>query len=198
MIQLFGITSPYVFRVRAALTFKGLPFEHVGVNLRARSEAFKQLTPVGKIPVLQDEDGTVVWDSLNIVRYLDAKYPDTYQMFDGDAVAQAHIGNVVALADKVAAASTPLYMGKIGFPEAPDEEKEKARATIAEAIRRLAGILDGKAFFTNQFSHADSAVLSALGSLMYFGEGMGDLSIWFTQKMQDPKIGLMFSPEGEK
>ena len=198
MIQLFGIRSPYVFRVRAALIFKGLPFEHVSVNLRDRSDVFKALTPVGKIPVLQDEDGTVVWDSLNIVRYLDIKYPDTYQMWHGDAATQARIGNVVALADKIGTASTPLYLEKIGFPAAPEAEKEKARTIIADGIQRLFTMLDGREYFTERFSHADSSVIATLGSLQYFGEDIGVMRPWFSDRFRDEKIVKMFPDNEEK
>lgn len=197
MIQIFGIFSPYVFRVRAALVFKGLAFEHVSVNLRNRSDEFKALTPVGKIPVLKDEDGTVLWDSLNIVRYLDMKYP-SYKMIDGDAKNQARIGNVTALADKLNTDLTPLYLEKIGLPAPTEEVKAKARILVAEDIEKLHTLLNGQPFFTDKFSHADSAVLSAIGSVQYFGEAIGALAPWFGEKMADEKIRQMFPAEDEK
>jgi len=81
MITIYGMQSPHVARVRAALLQKGLEFQHVSVNI-GKSEEFNKITPVGKIPVMEDSDGTVIWDSLNIIDYLDKKYPSTYQMFD--------------------------------------------------------------------------------------------------------------------
>jgi len=76
MITVYGIHSPHVYRLRATLIFKGLKFQHVSVNLSKRSQEFIDLSPVGKIPVLKDEDGTVVMSSmdLNVFGYADTEY----------------------------------------------------------------------------------------------------------------------------
>ena len=48
------------------------------------SDKFKELTLIEKIPVLEDSDGTIIYDSFNILLYLDEKYPQTYQMLPED------------------------------------------------------------------------------------------------------------------
>jgi len=40
------------------------------VDLATRSPEFYQLSPLGKIPVFVDEDGTTLWDSCLIAEYL--------------------------------------------------------------------------------------------------------------------------------
>lgn len=65
--------SPYCWTVKLALHHKGLPYE-----TRAVPFADKSLYPdpdYGRVPVLVDDDGEVMRDSLAILKRLDEKYP---------------------------------------------------------------------------------------------------------------------------
>ena len=115
MITLYGIHSPNVWRVRANLLLKGLPFEHVSVDLQNRSEEFISKSPIGKIPFLEDEDGTVVCDSLFIAEYLDRKYPDTYQVFPGDLQERIKTYTAVALLERIQQCATTVMMLDGGY-----------------------------------------------------------------------------------
>ncbi|XP_057980914.1 glutathione S-transferase 2-like [Malania oleifera] len=69
--------SSCAWRVRFALSLKGLPYEYRAVNL-AKGEQFTpefgQLNPLHFVPVLVDGD-LVVSDSYAILMYLEEKYP---------------------------------------------------------------------------------------------------------------------------
>ena len=74
MIRLHGVPgSTNVERVKLALGYKGLPVEHVMVDRADRREV-RKVSGQDLVPVLED-DGTVVIDSMEIVRYLDERYP---------------------------------------------------------------------------------------------------------------------------
>jgi maleylacetoacetate isomerase len=79
MIRLYGYwRSSAAYRVRIALALKGLAYESVEVNLLAgeqRDAAFRAHNPQGLVPALEI-DGTVIGQSLAIIDYLDALYPD--------------------------------------------------------------------------------------------------------------------------
>ena len=79
MIRLYGYwRSSAAYRVRIALALKGLTYETVEVNLVAgeqRDAAFRARNPQGLVPALEI-DGTVIGQSLAIIDYLDALYPD--------------------------------------------------------------------------------------------------------------------------
>ncbi|XP_034205797.1 glutathione S-transferase zeta class-like isoform X3 [Prunus dulcis] len=65
------------WRVRFALSLKGLPYEYKPVNIRKGeqfSPDFKRLNPLHFVPVLVD-GGIVVSDSYAILQYLEDKYP---------------------------------------------------------------------------------------------------------------------------
>jgi maleylacetoacetate isomerase len=66
------------YRVRIALTLKGLDWEAQAINLLERqqqSAAFLAVNPQGLVPVLVD-DGAVLTQSPAIIEYLEESYPD--------------------------------------------------------------------------------------------------------------------------
>lgn len=67
--------SPFVRKVRAALAEKGLDYELNPVFPFNVSAEFKKISPLGKIPVYE-EDGFTIPDSSVIVDYLDATHPE--------------------------------------------------------------------------------------------------------------------------
>ncbi|HLC95979.1 MAG TPA: glutathione S-transferase family protein [Candidatus Nanoarchaeia archaeon] len=211
MITVYGIHSPHVYRLRATLIFKGLKFQHVSVNLSKRSQEFIDLSPVGKIPVLKDEDGTVVWDSLHITAYLEMKYPDSYKMLGSNAKEKATILNVVAMVEKTASATPTLYFEKYGINErmkannlthrilnCDAKAKEDACNEIAQNLKKLHDLLGGNKFFTGKFSFADAATLSLLNSLLSSQVDIGIWKPWYDEKMKDKKIAPMFASKDEK
>jgi len=67
------------YRVRIALNLKGLtPAEVIDVNLpqgKQREEAFRKINPMMALPALIEDDGTVLFESLAIIEYLDETHP---------------------------------------------------------------------------------------------------------------------------
>ena len=68
------------FRVRIALNLKGIkPDEVIDVNLmqgKQREEAFAKVNPMKALPALILDDGTVLFESLAILEYLDETHPN--------------------------------------------------------------------------------------------------------------------------
>jgi maleylacetoacetate isomerase len=98
--------SSAAYRVRIALNLKGADYETVAVDLpgnRHREAEFLAVNPQATIPTL-DDDGTILWQSLAIIDYLDARYP-TPRLIPQEPVARAH---TQALAQLVACEIHPL------------------------------------------------------------------------------------------
>jgi maleylacetoacetate isomerase/maleylpyruvate isomerase len=68
------------FRVRIALNLKGItPDEVIDVNLmqgKQREDAFRRINPMMALPALVEDDGTVLFESLAILEYLDETHPN--------------------------------------------------------------------------------------------------------------------------
>ncbi len=79
----------------------GIPFEEVMLRFDAFTpeSAFKQrlagLTPAGRVPVLIDDDGFAVWDTLAIAETLAERFPDK-KLWPADAQARARARSVCA------------------------------------------------------------------------------------------------------
>jgi glutathione S-transferase len=61
---------PYVQRAAIALAEKGVPFERIDVDLAAKPDWFKAISPLGKTPVLRVGD-TAIFESAVILEYLE-------------------------------------------------------------------------------------------------------------------------------
>ncbi|SDC47951.1 MULTISPECIES: glutathione S-transferase N-terminal domain-containing protein [unclassified Candidatus Frackibacter] len=76
MIKLYQFeTCPFCIKVRKKLDELNLNYETVEVSRdRAKRTKIKELSGQIKVPVLEDSDGTVVYDSSRIVEYLEDNY----------------------------------------------------------------------------------------------------------------------------
>lgn len=79
-MRLYGFfRSGASYRVRIALALKGLRYETVSVPMRDnshRSDAYRSINPQQRLPTLELDDGTKLIQSLAIIEYLDAIYPE--------------------------------------------------------------------------------------------------------------------------
>ena len=90
--------SPFCRKVRIALTEKGLDFAMKAENPRQRRRDFLVLNPAGELPVLVEDDDSVIADSTVICEYLEETYPDV-ALISGDARQRAEVRRLVAWFD---------------------------------------------------------------------------------------------------
>ncbi len=68
--------SPFSRKVRIMLREKALEFQLINENFWERRSDFLAMNPAAQVPVLVDEDESVLADSIAICEYLEEKYPD--------------------------------------------------------------------------------------------------------------------------
>ena len=90
--------SPYSRKVRVFLKEKKLDFEMRVERVWERRPEFLAMSPAGQVPVLVDEDGTVVVDSGVICEYLDEVYPEP-PLIGRDAKHRAEVRRLAAWFD---------------------------------------------------------------------------------------------------
>ncbi len=75
-MKLYGsLTSPYVRKLRVLLREKGVACEFVQADAWAADSPVPRLNPLGKVPVLERDDGSALYDSPVILEYIDSLKP---------------------------------------------------------------------------------------------------------------------------
>ena len=67
---------PYCARVRIALAEKGIEYETVEIDLSDRPAWLYAKNPSGRVPVLEEDDGLVLPESVVIMEYLEERFPE--------------------------------------------------------------------------------------------------------------------------
>ncbi|WP_028111981.1 glutathione S-transferase family protein [Ferrimonas kyonanensis] len=86
--------TPSAQRVSMFLAEMNLEVERVQVDVRGGenlSEEFLALSPNGRIPVLQLDDGTSLCESIAICRYFDALHPGDHSLFGTTALEKGQV-----------------------------------------------------------------------------------------------------------
>lgn len=91
--------SPFSRKVRLVLAEKKLEFDLVAEPVWERRQEFLLLNPAGEVPVLCDEDETVIADSTVICEYLDETHPGERPLMGETAKERAEIRRLVAWFD---------------------------------------------------------------------------------------------------
>jgi maleylacetoacetate isomerase/maleylpyruvate isomerase len=101
------------YRVRIALNLKGVtPVEVIDINLpqgRQREAEFAKVNPMMAIPALVEDDGTVLFESLAILEYLDETHPDP-PLLPKDAKGRARVRGIAQI---IAADTHPLIVPRV-------------------------------------------------------------------------------------
>jgi len=87
-VQIIGsYLSPYVRKVLVVLDLKGISYEIDPIVPFFGGDGFSQMSPIRRIPVLIDDDGTIA-DSSVICQYLEDRYPQP-MLYPADIVDRA-------------------------------------------------------------------------------------------------------------
>jgi maleylacetoacetate isomerase len=100
------------FRVRIALNLKNVPAEIVFVDIDAnahRADDYRRINPQMALPALVEDDGTVLFQSLAILEYLEEKHPEP-PLLPADPLGRARVR---ALALMVACEGHPLLVPRV-------------------------------------------------------------------------------------
>lgn len=131
-MQLHGFwRSLATYRVRIALNLKGIAVPETMVDLDAGDQhvpSFRAINPMGAVPALVLDDGTVLTQSLAILEWIDETHPTPPLLPDGGA-ARARVRALCAI---TAADSHPLVVprvqGYLGKTFGADDTARKAWA----------------------------------------------------------------------
>lgn len=163
MLTLCGFAiSNYYNKVKLVLLEKGLPFDEQLVMTRSKDEAVLSASPLGKVPFLRTEHGSLC-ESQVIVDYLEAAYPNP-PLVPADPFAAAKVRELVTFIDlHLELVARELYPLAFFGGTVDDATKERVRKQLTRQIggfKRLAKFSPYVA--GEQFTVADCAAFVSL------------------------------------
>lgn len=165
MILTGQLDSPFVRRVAIAMHIYGLEYEHSTISAFDDFGTLLAINPLGKVPALQLDGGTVLVDSSLILDYLDHLAEPEKALLPHDLKARGnllpHVGVAVGLAEKAVEYRTETVRRP---PEKHDSARiERIMAQIAAALAWLEAQTPEDGFLGREWlTHADIASACAV------------------------------------
>jgi glutathione S-transferase len=152
--------STNVERVALALAHKGIAVESVVISYEDRSPVV-EVSGQGLVPVLVDDDA-VVFDSVRILRHLEAKWPDP-PLFPRDTARRAELDVFLDWFNEVWKVA-PNKIEEELEGDRPDERRVEAHAArMRSSLDLFEALLDGRDHLLgDDFSAADCAAFPFL------------------------------------
>ena len=159
--------SPYVRKVRIVLAEKHVRYDYIIDRPSAPDSRVAEYNPLGKIPVLVNDDGRAIYDSAVIVEYLDGLIAEP-SLIPAKFEDRIKVKRWEALGDGIADA-TVLISHNLRKPAAEREPAiwyERQHQKIRRGLATMEADLGGREFcHGNAFTLADVAAGYALGYL---------------------------------
>lgn len=149
MILVGWYDSPFVRRVAVTLHYYGLAFERETLSVFADFAAVRRLNPLGKVPALRLDDGTLLFDSTFILDYLDDRVGPDRALVPAHGAARCEVLRRVAIGLGLA---------------------EKATEYRTEALRRAPNRVDPP--------RLERVAIQIRGALDWLEEAAGDGWLW--------------------
>lgn len=150
--------SPYATRVRMLIRKKGLAVEILDPPVPAGTPEFIAQFPLGKIPVLELDDGSQLPDSWVIMEYLDAQ-PGA-QLIPADPLARAHMQLLARYADTYLGPLALFPMFQRVVQPGGTENAEEVLEALDKELARLDRLLNMLPDFANRAVQAGDMVLA--------------------------------------
>ncbi|MFT4519937.1 MAG: glutathione S-transferase [Halioglobus sp.] len=175
MIILHGVYgSPFVRKVLAVLAIKDLPFKHIQQMPFARDTEYQKISPIGKVPAIQDGELTVS-DSTVICEYLEDAYPAN-PVYPKSPIEKARArwyeelgSNTVA--ELAAGIFFQRFMRPMAFNQEPDEELVEKIITkkLPPLLDYIEGEVPKEGFLYGEIHVADISLVSPFINAGYAG-----------------------------
>ena len=153
--------STNVERVALAFAHKGLSADSVWIEYSDRSEV-ERVSGQGLVPVLVDDDGTVVIESMDIVRYIEDGHPEN-PLYPADPARREEMLVFIDWFNQVWKRPPNAIEAELGKPSPDAASIERLSARMVAALDRFEAMLDGRSHLMgDEFSAADCAAFPFL------------------------------------
>ena len=147
MLKLYDAERcPYAARVRIVLAEKGLAYETIAIDLDDRPAWLYDKNSAGRVPVIEEDGGFILSESLCIAEYLEERFPEP-RLLPADPAERALARLRMERFDDL---GSPYYAVRRGDPD--------AGARLDGALRKLDADLEAQPFLTGrEYGLADVA-----------------------------------------
>lgn len=184
-MKLYSVNlSPYASRARLAVYAKGLPVEILAPPGGFRSDAYKAINPIGKVPCLALGDGTVIPESNTILEYLEDAYPETpLRPKAPEAAARARL--IARIAESYIMHPMHQLFAYVDPAKRDPKLVDPLFEEIDAGLDRLNLFLSSEGFAAGpEFGLADCEIIPVLFYVAVMGPGFGRASLMSTH----PKV----------
>jgi glutathione S-transferase len=209
MLKIHGIgPSPFVRKVRIVLEEKNLAYELNPIMPGAGDDGLAAISPLGKIPVLE-EDGWTMPDSSVIIAYLEATHPDpAVYPVDARLLARARWFEEYADTALVSVIGPDIFRQRVVGPAffGKDCDESVVRTAIDEKLPPLFDYIEGELgsndYLAGDFSIADISVVSMLINMAHASE-LVDSERWpglaglYQRVVDRPAVARLIAEERE-
>jgi len=124
---------PFAQRPWIALLETQTSFEHALIDLRDKPEAFLALSPTGKVPLLEPDDGNVISESVEIARHI----AHTYKADEVDLLPASRAPEIESFVKLWTESVEPAYYAVLGA-----ESEDEARFGCVGLMESLQAVED--------------------------------------------------------
>ena len=169
--------SPFARKVRLALGEKNLRYEAIIEKTWERRAEYMAMNPACDVPLMVEEDGTILSNSAVICEYLDEVYPETSLLGD-DPIKRAEVRRLVGWFDvKFHREVTDYLVGEklmkrflqLGEPHGPSVRA--GHANIHYHLDYITYLIERRRWLAgDEVSYADLAAAAHLSCIDYIGD----------------------------
>ncbi|NEQ71381.1 MAG: glutathione S-transferase family protein [Symploca sp. SIO2D2] len=156
--------SHFARKVRILLAEKNLACDLQTIDLRYKPPEFMQISPIGKVPVFVEEDGTVIWDSTLIAEYLDETYPQP-RFYPSEPLARLECRKWEELADNLGDNIIKLWIINLSN----NITSTWYRTNLEKSINRLVPIFEQQLSQSKYLLSDDTWTAADVAALCSFG-----------------------------
>jgi glutathione S-transferase len=153
--------SSYCHKAKTAFYEKALPFEERNLSEEAAAAEWMSLWPIGKFPILTDND-RMVFEATGIIEYIEARFPATTRLIPDDPLLAAEVRMWDRFFDNYVATPQQRLVA-IALGREHDDGGGPWRAALETAYRLLDERMQGREWVVgDRFSMADCAAAPQL------------------------------------
>lgn len=151
---------PFCWKIRLALSYKNISYDEITIDTNNKPDAFLEISPTGKVPVL-DDNGLVINESTLIIHYLEDRNPQP-SLYPGDTAERHQLRMLNHYSDTIIGPRIrdAIFTQRDNTEELWDKDAiKRSQEGWIQCLEELQPLLGSEKFFGKAFSIAECALI---------------------------------------